>query len=240
MSGNRVWIVGSVIAIVVVLALGWLLGASPLLQAAALADSDRASVQAQNNVQEAVLAQLRAKHDRIGQLEAELAELRQAVPSEVQIEDFIDLVDKITTEAGGKIETITVAEPLPYGADGAGTDPATSTSADAETAEGTTPANEAGPVAVPVTPPAATASVYSVFVRITVFADPLQATLIADELQKSSRYYLMSGMTFNGADSVEEARGVFEGYLLVVPEASANAGTPVEVNGQPGVAVPVP
>jgi len=47
-AATRIWTFATVIAIILIVALGWFLGASPLLTQAASANAERLAVEAQN------------------------------------------------------------------------------------------------------------------------------------------------------------------------------------------------
>ena len=59
MKGNRLWLLGTVAVIVIVVVLGWFLGISPKLAEGDAAISQIADVNAQNAVQQAALGQLK-------------------------------------------------------------------------------------------------------------------------------------------------------------------------------------
>ena len=63
MDKHRMWIVGAVLAIVAVLALGWFLGISPQLDEARAANTDRQNVEIQNAAYAAQLETLKKQFE---------------------------------------------------------------------------------------------------------------------------------------------------------------------------------
>lgn len=129
MTGNRLWVIIASAVIVGVLALGWMLGVSPLLLQASSADEQRLQVEAQNYGYEAQLVELKALGEKLPELEQELAMLRSSVPETVELDDFFDSVAALAAASGVLIETITASEAAPYGAEAASTEDAPGASA---------------------------------------------------------------------------------------------------------------
>ncbi len=114
MKANRLWGLGAVIAMVAIVALGWVLGVSPKLAEAEAAAAELANVEAQNAAQEAILVTLRAQFDDLNPLLEELQALRLQVPGAPLTEDFIDYIRTTAADAGVTISTITLLEPTAY------------------------------------------------------------------------------------------------------------------------------
>ncbi|WP_431218737.1 hypothetical protein [Leifsonia xyli] len=114
MDKNKLWIIGSVLVMVVVLALGWFLGVAPQLANAASAEVQAVGVRSLNDTQEATLAKLKKDYANLGGLNAKLADLSQSVPSDTAIPAFVDEVDAIGAGAGVTVSGISVADAKPY------------------------------------------------------------------------------------------------------------------------------
>ncbi|HEX7834045.1 MAG TPA: hypothetical protein VF479_01095, partial [Pseudolysinimonas sp.] len=99
MNANRIFFLIGGIVIVAVLALGFFLGVSPLLDKAAASDTERQTVEAENSAQLAVLAQMKDQYAQLDELNAQLEELQLSVPARAQVEDFIDLALRIAAAA---------------------------------------------------------------------------------------------------------------------------------------------
>jgi hypothetical protein len=125
-NATRIFGLVTAIAIAAILGLGWLLGLSPLLTAAAQAEDERALVEQNNLAQQATLAAMKADFERLDEIEAQIEAFRVAIPNEVDSDVIYDYLSRIQ---GGvpMVEMITTGEAVPYGqVDGApdeGADP---------------------------------------------------------------------------------------------------------------------
>jgi Tfp pilus assembly protein PilO len=95
-----------------ILALGWILGVAPQLEAAALARADRASVEAQNEVHRARIVELQAQFARIDETRAELAALQLQIPEGSDLPGFVDELTAIATAHNVQVTKYTAEEPL--------------------------------------------------------------------------------------------------------------------------------
>jgi Tfp pilus assembly protein PilO len=89
MNNNRIWIISGTLVIILVLALGGLLGVKPQLDAASASNSDRESVEMLNLKHAAELAQLKKQAEAIDDLSAQVAELRRSVPASADLDTFM-------------------------------------------------------------------------------------------------------------------------------------------------------
>jgi hypothetical protein len=114
---NATRIFGLVTAIVIaaILGLGWLLGLSPLLNAASQADEERALVEQNNLAQQATLAGMKADFERLDEIEAEIEAFRVAIPNEVDSDLIYDYLARIQGAVATSVEKITTGEAVPYG-----------------------------------------------------------------------------------------------------------------------------
>lgn len=242
MDKNKLWVVGSVLVMVVVLALGWFLGISPQLSDAAGAGLQSIDVQAMNLTQEATLAKLKKDYADIGALKAKLADLSESVPSDSAIPAFQDEVDAAGAAAGVTVAGFAVADAKPYqpvsapaGAGSAATPAPTASAAPAATP---TPRPTAVAGMPPVTSPELTASNFSsLAVTLTVKGTYDQALAFVDGLQQGKRLFLVDGITTSATSasgSTGSAKGVpasatqtatISGLIFVVTPPAP--GTPV-------------
>lgn len=112
-ASTRIWTFATVIAVVVLVALGWFLGAAPKLAEAARYDSERAAVVAQNQLSRTTLAQIEADFERLAEFEQELAELQAEFP---ELPEYADAVETFLRELVGEgltLESLVVDEPAP-------------------------------------------------------------------------------------------------------------------------------
>ena len=114
MNRNRLWVIGSVTVMAVLVLAGWFLGAQPLIAAAATADVQRASIDAQNATQQAVIAQLAADNDNLPELEKTYRELEKSIPSSLSTSGFIKGLDALAAASGVTVDGFTVGTPQAY------------------------------------------------------------------------------------------------------------------------------
>lgn len=89
MNANRLWGIVTAFVVVVVLALGWFLGVSPLLDQAAREDEERSLIESTNAAQQLLLDSLKAKAANVEEYTTELAALRGAsIPATPEYRDL--------------------------------------------------------------------------------------------------------------------------------------------------------
>ena len=134
MDKNRIWVIGSVLVMVVVLVLGWIVGIQPQLAATATANDQRASVEQTNVMQEAALAKLKKDFAGIEALKDELASLSQSVPTGTEAPAFLNQLDALAIAYGVTLTGVTMDDPQAYTPVAAPVAAETATDADADTA----------------------------------------------------------------------------------------------------------
>jgi Tfp pilus assembly protein PilO len=251
MRSPRTWHLIAVLAVLVIVALGWFLGASPLLQQAAAADQSRAQVQQQNAQQRTVLASMRGQYDKLDELQAQMASLQLSVPGTADLDDFFDQVAAIASASGASITSITAGEAQPYGltAGGSGTPAKSAASSTPQPTSSATPAASATPApaataaapvaAAPKTPTGDLASkLYVVPIDISLSSGPSQVTAFVNGLQTGKRLILVSSMAYTSSP----AGGTVSGFVFVVHDPSASAASPSPTSSptSTGVATPAP
>lgn len=208
MKGNRIWLLGTVAVIAVVVVIGWLLGISPKLAEADAATSQIADVNAQNAVHEATLAQLKEQYESLDELKADLAEMRKEIPSLQPTDEFVNWISASAQAATVFIKKITIGEPNVYGT--------------ASLAEGQAPApvleGEEAPVA---SGPAAPEGVYTIPVQIEVTGSAANIIVFSKLMQTGTRLFVVPTFTFTSEESV----GIMSGYLYIIDDPNAPAFT---------------
>jgi Tfp pilus assembly protein PilO len=111
---NRLWVVGAVITIVAIIGGGWILGIQPQLSAIANANQKRASVQAQNTLNETLLVKLKKDYQGIGELRQQLNSLRTAVPASAEIPAFVTELNTVAKKYGITVKSISINDAKPY------------------------------------------------------------------------------------------------------------------------------
>ncbi len=111
---NRIWVIITAFVCVVIVAGGWFLGVEPRLAAAAKATESLKSVEAQNDLTRMEIARLEKASKQSEELNAQLAELRAAIPPGVEGSDFISALDQLIASNGVTIKSVTLSEPMAY------------------------------------------------------------------------------------------------------------------------------
>jgi Tfp pilus assembly protein PilO len=146
MDRDRLWIVGGVLVLGIAILVGWSLGIAPQLRLAHDTRIERIAVEEQNVGFEERLATLEEQFGGLGELESELAELREAVPGAGELPDFVRQVTDIAAENDVSVTSITLSDAQPFITPevAAGTDPAVAPATDAAALEA--PATDAAAV----------------------------------------------------------------------------------------------
>jgi len=122
MNSNRIWTLGAVLVIVGLLAATWFLGVSPQLAASTAADAERQGIEAQNAVNTATLASLKAQFAKIDELRTDLETSREVVPASVQQSILIGQIGDFAKSNDVEISLAAFEDPTPS-IPGSSTDP---------------------------------------------------------------------------------------------------------------------
>ncbi len=218
MTDNRIWLFGTALATVVVLALGWFVGVSPKLDQANLALQSVDSVDAQNTAQEAQLVVLHDQFTHIATSKTTLDALRKSIPDSANLGDFYDFLQSTAIANGLAIVLVAADEAQPYGSatTGAATAPVplTPSSKPSSTA---TPSPAASVESAPATQVAAAtggqSQEYTIKVSITVGGQSAQFIAFTKAVQLGQRFFLSSKATWSSSG----LQGILTGYVFVVP-----------------------
>jgi Tfp pilus assembly protein PilO len=196
-ANNRVWIIGGVLVIVLVAALGLLLGVKPQIDAAFTADADRSNVELLNVAAENELVTLRTEFAELDQLKSELAELQESVPALSSIGELTTQLDAAQTTHGVLITNVAVSDAVRF----------------VPTAE------VAGQV-----PASITADNFTVIpIVVTIKGDPTAMFDYIHSVQAGKRLMLIKGLTVSEENTIDIAANV---YVLSPPGESAVEATP--------------
>lgn len=202
MGVNRIWTIGSVVVMAVVLAAGWFLGIQPQLAAADAANQARIQVQSQNATSQAVLAQLKKDYQNIDQVKQQLASLRQKVPTQVDASGFVTELNGLAGLYQVTLKSISVGDAKPYTPPVAPPTPAPSRSP----APSGTPGTAAkAPGVIGATNPLITSANFIVIpVQLTVTGSYGNVLDFVSGLQTGQRLFLVSAFS-SGASTVAGA-----------------------------------
>ena len=112
MAKSRLPRIAATAASVGIVALAWFLGAAPQLDAARLAHSDQAVVDAANDVLRERLVTLREQHSRIDAIRSEVGAVRQQSPSAPALPDLVDQITTIAAANGVQVTSYRAEESL--------------------------------------------------------------------------------------------------------------------------------
>lgn len=114
MNPSRLWTIAATLLIVAIVAGTWFLGVAPRLADARDANAAQASARSLNDMHRATLAALKADHERIDEIRAELEEIQVAIPEYPEVSRFVAELSAITAATGTTVSTLTVGEPTSY------------------------------------------------------------------------------------------------------------------------------
>lgn len=224
---SRIWTLATVFVMILVVALGWFLGISPKLADAARFDAERRSVEAQNDVARATIAQLEADFENIDELRKQIEELRDEFPTDAAYDSAVEELLATLLAAGLTLQNVGINEPAPTTA---------ATLAEGETA----PEPEIdGDGVLP------TGSLLRISVSVTVNG-PLASTLaFIEALQTSPRFSIVSRGDFSEGAGEGGGRTTFDLILYAVSGDELPAVDPIENETEPEpepeeTAAPVP
>lgn len=231
MDKNRLWVIGSVLLMGAILALGFMLGIQPQLKAAGTANAERASVEASNEAQSVVLAQLKEDFAGIDGVRAELAPLNLSVPQDTEMPAFVNQLSALASQAQVTVTGITIDGAVAYApvvAPAAVAPAGEATAGDANASPAPVATDAAAVPAVPVTggvPPVAdpritAANFASLGVQVTVKGDYARVLDFVNGLQTGSRLFLMSGLTTTEDAPVAAPASTEKGTPSAAPAAS--------------------
>lgn len=224
-TDNRLWAIGAAFIMIAVLLLGWFLGVSPNLSQAAISDTQRISVEEQNTQQEATLADLKSKFEKIDEYKTELAGLRRAIPAGGDLSTFIGQLQDLEARSGVKVKSITTSDAAPFLSSASAAAPA----APAAPADGTEAPAAADEVAAPGSG-VNELNFVSIEVDISVAGSRDQVLDFVEALQSGSRLYLVTALTISEDDTgsgVFTARVTGAVYVLLNAE---DVPVPVEAD----------
>jgi Tfp pilus assembly protein PilO len=106
MKNNRIWLLGTVIVVAAIVALGWLLGISPKLAELSASEREVAAAEAVNQDEYNKLLELKKEFENIDEVRDELEELQVSIPDTDGLSDFIRQINTLAAESGIAVKTI--------------------------------------------------------------------------------------------------------------------------------------
>lgn len=112
-AATRVWTFATAFAIVIVVALGWFLGIAPKLAEMTRFESERVTVELQNNLNRIALAQIQDDFARINEFRAQLDAVAAEFPEMPEYDEIAETLFAEMLSAGLVLENLTISEPEP-------------------------------------------------------------------------------------------------------------------------------
>ncbi|WP_203138205.1 hypothetical protein [Microbacterium sp. JZ31] len=229
---NRVrltYLVTTLVCIALML-VGFFAGVKPQLDAAVAARAEQMTIDAQNATLELRLADLARTRDELDVHEAELADLRRAIPAEGAYDAYLDEVYALARATGVAIDRVTFGDAVPNGAPADA--PAAPTEDPAEASGSSAPATDTATPAPAETTARADAAPQSAPASGVLLAIPVQVGVtgpgpgvldFTDRLQNGDRYTLVTRVSLNSDEDAGDVLGVeatalLDGFVWALPE----------------------
>lgn len=188
MTKSRMWVLGSIVAIVVIVAAGWFIGVSPQLAVATSASNDRSNVMAANARNEILLAKLKRDYENIDALKNQVLTLQKSVPTSADISSFVTELNTLANARKVTLKSINVSDAKPY-------TPATQAAAKAGASD-------------PQTNPKITSTNFVVIpVQIGITGDYTKVLDFVNDVQQGQRLFLVSALSSMGATNSKGVKG---------------------------------
>ena len=240
MTGNRVWAVGVVVGIIMIVVFGWIVGISPALSQAAQAAAQLQSVTDQNTALSATATKLQAEFATLPEMTSKLTALQAEFPDAADLEGWLSQLQGLAQSTGVTITTFTAGQAASYGGPaGAGAaaaaapaSPTASPSASPSPTPTPTPTPGAG-AAAPVAAAAGQQPSVSLAPRLFTIPVVIGITGSTDQMlaftnasQLNARYFLATGFAVVKGSPPGLPTATLTGSVFVVRYAAVGALTP--------------
>lgn len=190
MNKNRMWVIGAVLAMVVLVAGGWIIGISPQLTSVASANRDRATVIASNSRNEILLAKLKRDYENIDALKNQVSTLHQSVPATADVSSFVTELNSLANARKVTLKSINVSDARAY--------TPTTQAAAAKTTTSSSPQTN---------PKITTTNFVTIPVTIGVTGDYSKVLDFVNDVQLGRRLFLVSTFSSMGATNSKGVKG---------------------------------
>jgi Tfp pilus assembly protein PilO len=224
---NRLWVAGTLVAIVAVALVGWFLGISPIVAQTNNANVQRTSLETLNGTSEARVAELKEEFAGISSIEAKLTGLQESVPMTADLPVFLREVNSLTSSNDVTLGTVSIGDAQSYVA------PVSATETSTDSASGSTA------TASPSPSPSATASTDStssttatatatgpgarlvqIPISITVTGTYAKVMAFTGGVQNGDRLYFVNSVNVVQATSdSDDFTATIAGFIYVLPAA---------------------
>lgn len=227
MQKHRILSLASILAMLLIPALGWLLVAQPQLDAAAAADQQRADTEAQIQLSQAVVDQLKKDSQKLPELNHELDQLRTSIPFDADASGYLDGLDALAQFAHVDITGLTVADGLAYvpatppGGAEVATDAAATEEAGASTPE---PASDPAIVTSPLID---SSNFVAIPVTVQVAGEWAEVLKFVQGVQSSPRLFLVSSLSTSVDKGSSSYTATIGGYIYAIPSGVPGNPKPI-------------
>jgi Tfp pilus assembly protein PilO len=108
------WVIGAVLAMVVIIAGGWFIGIAPQLAIATSAKNERSNVMAANARNQILLAKLKRDYQNIDALENQISNREESVPPIAETPSFVTELNTLANARGVTLKSFAVSDAKPY------------------------------------------------------------------------------------------------------------------------------
>jgi Tfp pilus assembly protein PilO len=234
MNRDRLWSIGAIAGMTVVVLLGWFVGVSPLIAQASAANDQANSLNQVNTASVAKLAMLKQQSNNLSTLQRDLGTLRESIPTGADIPGFLTEINALCAKYNVSLQSVTVNDASIYQAPAAPVVP--TTSADGSTATPTpapSPTTPAGTVA-PVAPASNVGALVLVPVVISVTGTFTNVMAFTGGIQTGGRLYLANEVAASpGGSGGSQFVGTLTGFVYSLQGTSGEL--PAEAKPVPTV-----
>lgn len=220
----RIWVIGSVVAMVALLGGGWFVGAQPFLDAASAASTSASQLAMTNQSTQSRLARLAKQASDIQGLKSQEAVAAAAVPASLDSNAFVARINAIAATVNVSVQSVTPGAPQAYTAPASvqaaqqaaalAAQPSSSPSASASAAPA--PAAPTVPV-LAATDPSISGANFTVVPMTVAVKGTMEATLqFTHALQHDRRLYLVTGYTLASGQSGGKVLATLTGYIYAL------------------------
>lgn len=217
MDRNRIITIALVGLMVVVLALGWLVGVSPLLTQANSALDEASNLSTVNNAGDAKVVVLKKQFADIDKLKASLVPLHISIPETVNAPTFLREIYAFSAQYGVTLTSVAVGVPVDYTAP---KPPATNATTPATPTATPTPAPTPGGSGT--TTNTAKSSLVLIPMKVIVSGPYPNVMAFAGALEEGARLFLVSKITTG--PSPDGVSTVLDGSVYALPASGGAAG----------------
>ncbi|UZN05166.1 hypothetical protein [Cellulomonas sp. S1-8] len=260
---SSVWVGGTVVVSVLILALAWFVAISPTVASASSARADTEAAEMRNVELQVQLSELEAQFANLDASKAELAALQKQIPSDAQVAEYVRTMQAHAEASGVTIVEMDIAEPESVApADVPVTAPTTEEpaaegeaaaegDAAAEGTEGEALPDGSAPAEPEITGPVPVEGFAGFQIQVTVVGTPANGIAFLEKMQTvGDRLFLATEYDAKGL-AAEAAKGMrpetqegdmelkLTGYVWVLPVLDSGTTAPTEPEDE-GPLAPLP